>query len=102
MKKLLMLAIVSILSLTGFSQNDQGKTKNEKSDQATTIKYTCPMHAEVISDKAGKCPKCGMNLIVKKSETKKSFSCPMHAEVISDKAGKCPKCGMNLVEKKTK
>jgi len=27
--------------------------------------YTCPMHPEVISDKPGKCPKCGMKLILK-------------------------------------
>lgn len=26
-------------------------------------KYTCPMHPEVASDKPGKCPKCGMDLI---------------------------------------
>lgn len=26
-------------------------------------KYTCPMHPEVVSDKAGKCPKCGMKLV---------------------------------------
>ncbi len=26
-------------------------------------KYTCPMHPEVISDKPGKCPKCGMKLV---------------------------------------
>jgi Cu(I)/Ag(I) efflux system membrane fusion protein len=25
--------------------------------------YTCPMHPEVISDKPGKCPKCGMTLV---------------------------------------
>jgi Cu2+-exporting ATPase len=25
-------------------------------------KYTCPMHPEVITDKPGKCPKCGMDL----------------------------------------
>lgn len=25
--------------------------------------YTCPMHPEVISDKLGRCPKCGMNLV---------------------------------------
>jgi RND family efflux transporter MFP subunit len=25
--------------------------------------YTCPMHPEVISDKPGQCPKCGMNLV---------------------------------------
>lgn len=31
---------------------------------ATT--YTCPMHPEVVADHPGKCPKCGMNLIVKK------------------------------------
>jgi len=30
---------------------------------ATKQLYTCPMHPEVISDKPGKCPKCGMNLV---------------------------------------
>ena len=34
--------------------------------------YTCEMHPEVISDKPGKCPKCGMNLVPKKDEGKKS------------------------------
>ncbi|NDP22565.1 MAG: hypothetical protein GZ091_16005 [Paludibacter sp.] len=28
--------------------------------------YTCVMHPEVNSDKAGKCPKCGMDMVVKK------------------------------------
>jgi FtsP/CotA-like multicopper oxidase with cupredoxin domain len=27
--------------------------------------YTCPMHPEVVSDKLGKCPKCGMTLVPK-------------------------------------
>jgi histidinol phosphatase-like enzyme len=38
--------------------------KNEKNEVTKT--YTCPMHPEVKSDKPGKCPKCGMNLIEKK------------------------------------
>jgi Heavy metal binding domain len=25
-------------------------------------KYTCPMHPDVVKDKPGKCPKCGMEL----------------------------------------
>lgn len=64
-------------------------------------KYTCIMHPEVISDKPGKCPKCGMDLVPKNIEQpqKKQYTCTMHPEVISDKPGKCPKCGMDLVPK---
>ncbi len=40
-----------------------------------TVKYTCPMHPEVVANKPGKCPKCGMALVekkeVKKDTTKK-------------------------------
>jgi hypothetical protein len=32
--------------------------------------YTCPMHPEVVSDKQGKCPKCGMNLVLKNVQSK--------------------------------
>jgi len=32
--------------------------------------YTCPMHPEVISEKPGNCPKCGMTLVPKPPETK--------------------------------
>ena len=30
--------------------------------------YSCPMHPDVISDKPGKCTKCGMALTEKKDE----------------------------------
>lgn len=78
-------------------------------DTTMTVKkvqqYTCPMHPEVISNKSGKCPKCGMALV--KMEAKKTmemksdvYTCPMHSDVKSDKPGKCPKCKMNLVKEK--
>lgn len=38
-------------------------------------KYTCPMHPEVIKDKPGKCPKCGMDLVPFKEPNVKA----MHA-----------------------
>jgi len=66
--------------------------------EAVSVQYTCPMHPEVISDKPGQCPKCGMDL-VKKEVAKVEYTCPMHPEVLSDKPGKCPKCGMDLVKK---
>jgi hypothetical protein len=28
----------------------------------SSARYTCPMHAEIVAAKPGKCPKCGMNL----------------------------------------
>jgi P-type Cu2+ transporter len=32
----------------------------------TLQKYTCPMHPEIIQDKPGNCPKCGMTLVLEK------------------------------------
>jgi len=34
--------------------------------KSTAVVYTCSMHPEVTSDKPGKCPKCGMELVEKK------------------------------------
>jgi Heavy metal binding domain len=42
---------------------EAGKTGKAGKQQGTI--YTCPMHPEVISDKPGRCPKCGMNLVPK-------------------------------------
>ena len=99
MKKVIILSVLSMLSIASFSQTEKGKTKTENTKTAS---YICPMHSDVTSDKAGKCSKCGMNLVAKKAEAKTTFICPMHSDITSDKAGKCSKCGMNLVEKKTK
>ncbi len=44
------------------SKGTTGK-KGEKQNMSTA--YACPMHPEVTSDKAGKCSKCGMDLVKK-------------------------------------
>jgi len=57
--------------------------------------YTCPMHPEVQSDKPGKCPKCGMNLV------KKTVTMPMaHTQGGMDmkEAGACPMMGLMSLE----
>ncbi len=61
MKKLIILNIVFLIASAGlFAQ--AGKTKTGTAQQQV---YTCPMHPEVVSNKPGKCPKCGMTLVVK-------------------------------------
>jgi rubrerythrin len=42
------------------------KLKATQKPKPAKVVYTCPMHPEVTSDKPGKCPKCGMNLVPKK------------------------------------
>ena len=42
-----------------------GKMCNDKMKKMAVMNYSCPMHPEVSSDKPGKCPKCGMNLVKK-------------------------------------
>jgi multidrug efflux pump subunit AcrA (membrane-fusion protein) len=72
---------------------------------ATMPKFQCPMHPEVTSTKAGKCPKCGMDLeptSTKTTAAHSGYTCVMHPEVISQKPGDCPKCGMKLVAKEAK
>ena len=34
-----------------------------KKDDADVASYVCPMHSEVVSDRPGRCPKCGMKLV---------------------------------------
>jgi Cu+-exporting ATPase len=62
-------------------------------------RYTCPMDPEIVRDKPGACPKCGMALepvMVAPPATKTEWVCPMHPEVVGDEPGSCPKCGMAL------
>jgi hypothetical protein len=75
MKKAIVLATTLLFSSVAIFAQD-GKPK--KADTAMMLKvYTCTMHPEVVSDKPGKCPKCGMTLVEKKG-TMRIMDSPMH------------------------
>ena len=100
--KTLMMVALTIFTLSVFAQTDQKTKKPVKKDKVrVTVQYTCPMDKDVFTDKPGKCPKCGMDLVkVKQPATKTVYYCPMHSDVTSDKPGKCSKCWMDLVKAK--
>ncbi|MCE3275150.1 MAG: putative Multicopper oxidase [Propionibacteriaceae bacterium] len=66
--------------------------------QAGPTVYACPMHPDVTSDQPGRCPRCGMKLLVTATPAAEvSYACPMHPDVTSDQPGRCPRCGMKLL-----
>ena len=65
------LILVAGLIFAGTTFNNvYGETPKTTDTKAKAVKYTCPMHPEVVMNKPGKCPKCGMALVVKKDVKK--------------------------------
>jgi heavy metal-binding protein len=59
------------------------------------VSWSCPMHAEVVDDKPGKCPICGMAL--QPVRLALVWSCQVHTDVTQLAAGRCRLCGRDLV-----
>jgi len=96
MKVLFIFTVISLFSLAGVN----AQSAKSKADTAKQM-YTCSMHPEVMSNKPGNCPKCGMTLVPVRHANTKVYTCTMHPEIQSSQPGKCPKCGMTLVEQQT-
>ncbi len=50
--------------MSGKMQTDK-MSKMKTSHKMAAMDYSCPMHPDVKSAKAGKCPKCGMDMVKK-------------------------------------
>ena len=71
MKKVIIAAAILLAANTGaFAQDSTHKSGTQKHKMTTSKKYTCTMHPDVVMDKPGKCPKCGMKLVAKKGPKK--------------------------------
>jgi len=64
------LLIIGFVLLSGLIFNSCGNSSSKEKQPATkevaSVQYTCPMHPDVVRDKPGNCPRCGMALVEKK------------------------------------
>jgi hypothetical protein len=59
------------------------------------LSWTCPMHAEVVTDAAGMCPICKMKLVGVRLES--VWSCQLHPDLTRTAPGRCPTDSRALV-----
>lgn len=69
MKKLIYISFLLFIGTVACNSNNNPHAKHK----AETVKetYTCSMHPEVVSNKPGTCPICGMELVKKEADSKK-------------------------------
>jgi ssDNA-binding Zn-finger/Zn-ribbon topoisomerase 1 len=81
MKKVTLMAIAIFFSaasvFASHSSTAVSDTTKTKKVKPVKVQYTCTMHPELLSDKPGKCPKCGMTLVKKEPAKKKATSMKM-------------------------
>jgi hypothetical protein len=54
-----LLLVAALSALTGCKTAEPATASSQK------MKYTCPMHPEIVRDAPGNCPICGMTLVEK-------------------------------------
>jgi len=62
MKYFIIIWILLIFGITIIGCNQTNKSKNAQSE-TEAVKYTCPMHPQIVENQPATCPICGMDLV---------------------------------------
>ncbi len=81
MKRIYILTALFIMVFAAACNNNKDPHAEHEAETAQEI-YTCPMHPEIIRDKPGKCPICGMDLVKKETGGKKADDVELEALLI--------------------
>jgi hypothetical protein len=69
MKKQILILISTIAVAAATGAIAQSIHEHDSEHEQAEVRYTCPMHPEVVTDHPGQCPKCGMELAPMKAKT---------------------------------
>ncbi|VAW92267.1 Probable Co/Zn/Cd efflux system membrane fusion protein [hydrothermal vent metagenome] len=98
-----------LVACGGGNNNESGKSASaqesavEHGVKHQDSKYVCPMHSQIIRDKEGSCPICGMTLVEKKQKAKGSgekvisYYRHPHKPTITSKVPKKDEMGMDYI-----
>jgi Cu(I)/Ag(I) efflux system membrane fusion protein len=76
---LLPIVFICLLLISSTGCNNKKDPHADHNADAIVEIYTCPMHPQIIRDKPGKCPICGMDLVKKKADGKKYETAELEA-----------------------
>lgn len=69
MKDIRIIPVIVLLAMfTIVAGCGQGQDKQNAAAQNASVKYTCPMHPQILEDHPGSCPICGMTLVKKSGQ----------------------------------
>ncbi len=83
MKAFIYILILVSLVLACSSNKKDGQVTHDHSAETPATKYTCPMHPNVLQDGPGKCPVCGMDLVLKSQSSGDSNDLMLNSSQIS-------------------
>lgn len=70
-KYIVRLSIILLISVVAFASCKSKSTKKDvvAHEHSEKQQYTCPMHPQIVQDKPGSCPICGMDLVPKNTSS---------------------------------